>query len=159
MYIYIYKKRINIIYCLSRTGPIFKFCTLDAMLHLRRIPHSRTPSPSHLFGTGCRTRYFILVGWDRKNGIELTPYEINFLKDITTDGIMNSSFNHSIIGFSKHVVNKYLTYIKVAHENKSKQLNDLEHEFSKGNFHPWTESNYKKQFRKYLWKCNTFLDR
>jgi len=98
-------------------------------------------------------------GWDRKNGIELTPYEINFLRDITTDGIMNSSFNHSINGFSKHVVNKYLTYIKVAHENKSKQLNDLEHDFSKGNFHPLAESKYKKQFRKYLWKCNTFLNR
>jgi hypothetical protein len=89
-------------------------------------------------------------GWDRKGGVELTNYEIRFLKDITTtSGRENKNSNYSvdsIYGISKDITVEYLKYIKhMIQENKG--LVKLS-----------CVSLYDtKVVRKYLWRCNDYL--
>jgi hypothetical protein len=90
-------------------------------------------------------------GWDTKGGVELTNYEIRFLKDITTTpGRENKNSNHSvdsIYGFSKDITIEYLKYIRhMIQENKG---------LVKPNLYSYRYDT--KITRKYIWRCNDYL--
>jgi len=90
-------------------------------------------------------------GWDRTGGVELTDYDIRFLKDITTtSGRENKNSNYyvdHIYGISKDITVQYLNYLRhMLQINKGLVI----------------QSNYSyrydnKSVRKYLWRCNDYL--
>tara|TARA_B110000967_G_scaffold204986_1_gene248545 strand:+ start:678 stop:1604 length:927 start_codon:yes stop_codon:yes gene_type:complete len=100
----------------------------------------------------CRgSRRGFAFGWDRKGGVELTDYDIRFLKNITTtSGRENKNSNYSvdsIYGLSKDITVEYLKYIKhMIQENKGlvKQTN-------------YMYLYDTKVVHKYLWRCNDYL--
>ena len=90
-------------------------------------------------------------GWDTKGGVELTNYDIRFLKDITTTpGRENKNSNYSvdsIYGFSKDITIEYLKYIRhMLIVNKTLVMpNHYLYRYD------------TKITRKYLWRCNDYL--
>ena len=90
-------------------------------------------------------------GWDRKGGVELTDYDIRFLKNITTtSGRENKNSNYSvdsIYGLSKDITVEYLKYIKhMIQENKDLLQPNL-----------FLYRYDAKITHKYLWRCNDYL--
>jgi hypothetical protein len=90
-------------------------------------------------------------GWDRKGGVELTDYDIRFLKNITTtSGRENKNSNYyvdSIYGISKDITLEYLNYITyMIQQNKG---------LVKQNNYMYLYDT--KVVRKYLWRCNDYL--
>lgn len=100
----------------------------------------------------CRgSRRGFAFGWDRKGGVELTDYDIRFLKNITTtSGRENKNSNYyvdSIYGISKYITLEYLNYLThMIQQNKGlvKQNN-------------YMYLNDTKVVHKYLWRCNDYL--
>ena len=88
-------------------------------------------------------------GWDRKGGVELTNYEIQFLKDITTTpGRENSNYSvDSIYGISKDITIEYLKYVK--------HMIQINKGLVKPNLYLYRYDT--KITRKYLWRCNDYL--
>jgi len=100
----------------------------------------------------CRgSRRGFAFGWDRKGGVELTDYDIRFLKNITTtSGRENKNSNYSvdsIYGLSKDITLEYLKYLEhMLQQNKGlvKQTN-------------YMYLYDTKVVHKYLWRCNDYL--
>ena len=82
-------------------------------------------------------------GWDTKGGVELTNYDIRFLKDITTTPGREN--RNSIYGFSKDITIEYLNYIRhMLIVNKT---------LLPAYFYRYDT----KITRKYIWRCNDYL--
>jgi len=100
----------------------------------------------------CRgSRRGFAFGWDKKGGVELTDYDIRFLKNITTtSGRENKNSNYyvdSIYGISKDITLEYLNYITyMIQQNKG---------LVKQNNYMYLYDT--KVVRKYLWRCNDYL--
>jgi len=90
-------------------------------------------------------------GWDSKGGVELTDYEIRFLKNITTtSGRENKNSKYyvdSIYGLSKDITLEYLKYLgHMLQQNKGLvKPHDTMY---------WYDT---KVVHKYLWRCNDYL--
>ena len=83
-------------------------------------------------------------GWDTKGGVELTNYDIRFLKDITTTSGRENRNN--IYGFSKDITIEYLKYIRhMLHINTTV--------IAKHNMYRCDT----KIIRNYIWRCNDYL--
>lgn len=83
-------------------------------------------------------------GWDTKGGVELTNYEIRFLKDLTTTS--GREKRNSIYGFSKDITIEYLKYIRyMIHINTTVIPNNYLYRYD------------TKITRKYIWRCNDYL--
>jgi len=98
------------------------------------------------------------LGWDKKNGIKLTPYEIRFLKDISTDekeypkhcSLWHGSHYRSYEGFSKHIAIQYLVYISL-----NCRFNPYDNWDAP---QVYMSERDRKEYHRYLWRCNTFLN-
>lgn len=84
-------------------------------------------------------------GWDTKGGVELTNYDIRFLKDITT--MPGRENRNSIYGFSKDITIEYLKYIRHM-LTLNKTLVIAKHYMYRYDI---------KITRKYIWRCNDYL--
>ena len=83
------------------------------------------------------------LGWDNKNGIELSNYEVRFLKDISSNGKEDPKSSYE--GYSKGVTIEYLKYIREMCKSDRSEYH----------FQQWQRG---REYRHYLWKYNRFLN-